>query len=253
VTVLLIDIGNTRIKWATWRDERLSRQKAQAHTSWTSADFEREVLSGLKRIERVLVVSVAGEIINQKVSESVQRTLNITPDFFVSERTVAGVTTRYFEPWRLGVDRFAAVIGAHFLAKKRPACVVDVGTAMTIDLVDGKGEHRGGAIIPGPELMVSSLLKNTNGIGQRAEGGAAGRTLFARETRAAIEQGASYAAAAAVDRSVKEARDAMRGTPHVFLTGGAANRIHPLMKSRHVSIPDLVLRGLAVSFGLRVK
>jgi len=253
VSALLIDIGNTRIKWAAWTDGRLSRQEATVHAKWTPMDFQRQVLQSARGVERILVVSVASDAVNSTVSEVALRTLKLTPEFFVSSRVVGGVTTRYFDPWRLGVDRFAAVIGAHARAKNRPVCVIDVGTAMTIDLVDGKGVHRGGAIVPGPELMVRGLLKNTSGIEVRAQGGASGRGLFARETSAAIEQGAAYAVAAVVDRAVIEARKTLRITPLVYLTGGAAKQIHPLMQVKPVSIPDLVLRGLAVSFGLRVK
>ena len=253
MTELLIDIGNTRIKWATLSNGRLSRQEATPHAKWTPMDFQRQVLQSAAGVQRILVASVASEAVNTTITEVALRTLKLTPEFFVSSRVVGGVTTRYFDPWRLGVDRFAAVIGARARAKNRAVCVVDVGTAMTIDLVDGKGLHRGGAIVPGPELMVKSLLKSTNGIEARAQGGASGRGLFARETSAAIEQGAAYAVAAVVDRAVIEARKTLRNTPLVYLTGGAAKQIHPLLMTTHVSIPDLVLRGLAVSFGLRVK
>lgn len=253
MTELLIDIGNTRIKWALLSNGKLSRQEATPHAKWTPMDFQRRVLQSAPGIERILVVSVASEVVNKTITEVAQRSLKLTPEFFVSARAVGGVTTRYFDPWRLGVDRFAAVIGAHARAKKRAACVIDAGTAITIDLVDSKGLHRGGAIVPGPELMVKSLLKNTTGIETRAHGGSRGKGVFARETSAAIEQGAAYAAAAVVDRAVIEARTALRNAPLVYLTGGAAKQIHPLLHSTHVSIPDLVLRGLAVSFGLRVK
>jgi pantothenate kinase type III len=101
--------------------------------------------------------------------------------------------------------------------------------------------------------MVKSLLKSTTGIEERARGGARGRGLFARETSAAIEQGAAYSVAAVVDRAVIEARKTLKNTPLVYLTGGGSKQIHPLLQTTHVSIPDLVLRGLAVSFGLRVK
>jgi type III pantothenate kinase len=253
VTELLIDIGNSRIKWAVLGDGRLSQQQATAHDKWTPMDFQRQVLQPARGVERILVVSVVSEKVNQVITEVAQRTLKLTPEYFVSARVVGGVTTRYFEPWRLGVDRFAAAIGGYARAKNRAVCVVDVGTAMTIDLVDKQGTHRGGAIVPGPELMVKSLLKSTTGIEVRAKGGSAGKALFARETSAAIEQGATFAAAAVVDRALIEARKTLRTTPIVYLTGGAAKRIHPLLQSAHVSIPDLVLRGLAVSFGLRVK
>jgi type III pantothenate kinase len=253
VTELLIDIGNTRIKWATLSNGRLSRQEATAHAKWTPMDFQRQVLQSAQGVQRILVVSVASEAVNTTITEVALRTLKLTPEFFVSSRLVGGVTTRYADPWRLGVDRFAAVIGAHARAKNKAVCIVDVGTAMTIDLVDSKGLHRGGAIVPGPDLMVKSLLKSTSGIEVRAQGGSSGRGLFARETSAAIEQGAWYAAAAVVDRAVIEARKTLRITPLLYLTGGASKQLHPLVQTTHVSIPDLVLRGLAVSFGLRVK
>jgi type III pantothenate kinase len=129
--------------------------------------------------------------------------------------------------------------------------VISVGTAMTLDLVDAKGRHRGGAIVPAPSLMVESLLSETHGIRRRAQGGSGGKQLFARSTRAAIAQGARYAAAAVADRAVLEARAVLGGRPLVLLTGGAADSIRPLIRSSHRHIPDLVLRGLAVIASVR--
>jgi type III pantothenate kinase len=119
---------------------------------------------------------------------------------------------------------------------------------MTIDLVDAKGHHQGGAIIPAPTLMVDTLLQNTNGIRRRAQGGGAGgNSLFGRSTRSAIVHGSRYAAAALIDRAVGEARALVRGRlPLVVLTGGGAPSVQSLLRSTSVSVPDLVLRGLAV-------
>jgi type III pantothenate kinase len=118
---------------------------------------------------------------------------------------------------------------------------------MTIDLVDGSGRHRGGAIVPGPALMVDSLLTQTNGIRRRATGGPSGlKSLFARTTRTAIEQGALYAAAAVIDRAIDEARGLLGSSPLVLLTGGGSAAIKPLVRNSAVCLPDLVLHGLAV-------
>jgi type III pantothenate kinase len=160
----------------------------------------------------------------------------------------------YEQPWRLGVDRFAAAIGAHALMPKRAVCIVDVGTATTIDLIDARGVHRGGAIVPGPDLMVESLLQDTSGIRRRAASAAsASRTLFARNTRAAVEQGARYAIAAALDRAVEEARRLLGTEPCLIVTGGAAASILKLIRRKHHLVPDLVLRGLAVAYDLMDK
>ncbi len=193
------------------------------------------------------MVSVAGTRVDRSLALAARRARAPVPEFVVSQRRAGGVTSGYVEPWRLGVDRFVAAIGAYHLARGRAVCVVGVGTAMTIDLVDAKGRHRGGAIIPAPTLMVDTLLKNTDGIRRRAQGGAAGgNSLFGRSTRAALVQGSRYAAAALIDRAVGEARALVRGgAPLLILTGGGAPSVKPLVRSACVSVPDLVLRGLA--------
>ena len=249
MNVLLIDIGNTRIKWARFDGKRVGRQHAAVHSGWGGEDYARRVIgSGRAALDRILVVSVAGPRANRSLTLAARRARVPAPEFVISRRRAGGVTSGYVEPWRLGVDRFVAAIGAHHLAKGKAVCVVGVGTAMTIDLVDAKGGHRGGAIIPAPTLMVDSLLNNTDGIRRRAQGGArGGSSLFGRSTRAAIMQGSRYAAAALIDRAVGEARALVPGrAPLVMLTGGGAASIQPLVQSTCVSVPDLVLRGLAV-------
>jgi type III pantothenate kinase len=247
VNVLLIDIGNTRIKWARFDGKRLGRQQAAVHSGWGGEDYARRVIGLGQSLDRILVVSVAGARANRSLTLAARRARAPAPEFVVSQRSAGGVTSGYVEPWRLGVDRFIAAIGAHHLAKGKAVCVVGVGTAMTVDLVDAKGRHRGGAIIPAPTLMVDSLLNNTDGIRRRAQGGArGGSSLFGRSTRAAIMQGSRYAAAALIDRAVGEARALVPGrAPLVMLTGGGASSIQPLVRSKCVSVPDLVLRGLA--------
>jgi type III pantothenate kinase len=246
VSVLLVDIGNSRIKWAVWSAGRLGRQRAATYGDWNARDFARALFTRPARLERILVASVAGRQVDRRFASAARRAAGIRPTFLNTVRRAGGVTTRYAEPWKLGVDRFAAVIGARSISGARAACVIDIGTAMTIDLVDARGVHRGGVIIPGPELMMASLLRQTSGIRSRAYGRAMGRAFFARSTLAAIGHGARFAAAAAIDRAVSEAHRELGSAPRVFLTGGAASEVQHLLRSRHLSVPDLVLRGLAV-------
>ena len=250
--MLLVDIGNTRIKWSVLRGDKLGRQKALEHAGLTARDLERQLFA-TRGITRVVAASVASVRLNRLLAATCRRKTGLTCEFVASARNAAGLTTRYKEPWRLGVDRFMAVIAAYHIARARGACVVDLGTAMTVDLVDPLGVHLGGAIIPGPELMVGSVLKNTVGIARRASGAAQAKGMFALDTRAAIEQGARYAAAAVIDRAVSEAQRVLQRTPLVLLTGGAAVQIEPLLHCSYVSVPDLVLRGVALRCGLPVK
>ncbi len=251
MSILLVDIGNTRVKWARLAGGRVGRQKAAVHEGWSGEDIARRVIGRVsgakaKRIDRIVVVSVASTRISRGFASESRRRLGVAPEFFASKRRVGGVTTLYSEPWRLGADRLAAVIGAYHVSKQRPVCVISVGTAMTLDLVDARGRHRGGAIVPAPSLMVGSLLSETHGIRRRARGGSGSSGLFARSTRAAIGQGARFAAAAVADRAVSEARSVLGKAPLVLLTGGAAIEIRKLIHSPHRHVPDLVLQGLAV-------
>ena len=292
-SALLVDIGNTRIKWARLQDGRLGRQFAEPFAGWKARDFAQRVFglpasgggsasgrragrssrAGRARaggdIDRVIVSSVAGSRVNEVFTDAARHAHGPKPEFVTSQRQAGGVSTAYVEPWRLGVDRFVMAIGAHRLAKGRAACVISIGTALTIDLVDARGRHRGGAIVPAPPLMVDSLLTRTVGIRRRAGGvdgsassgssgegvggdgqggGARGssRSIFARTTREAIEEGALLAAAAAVDRGIEEARRAVGHSPVVLLTGGGAGSVAPLIQRPYWSVPDLVLQGLAV-------
>jgi type III pantothenate kinase len=252
VSVLIVDIGNTRIKWALLRGARLGRQKALEHAGIAARDLARQLFA-TRGISRVIASSVAGTRLNRLVSATCRSRTGLSCEFVASARNAAGLITRYKEPWRLGVDRFMAVIAAYHMARARGACVVDLGTAMTVDLVDPLGVHLGGAIIPGPELMVGSVLRNTAGIARRASGAMMTKGLFALDTRAAISQGARYAAAAVIDRAVSEAQRVLQRTPLVLLTGGAAVQIESLLQCSYVSVPDLVLRGVALRSGLPVK
>ena len=246
---LLVDIGNTRIKWARLVNGQMGKQHAGANSGWTAREYAQRVIgrSWLPGEGRIVVASVAGDRVKRLLIAAARQAGAPPPEFVASQRRAAGITTEYIDPWRLGVDRFVAAIGAHHLASGQPVCVVSVGTAMTLDLVDGRGRHFGGAIVPGPALMVSSLLTQTNGIRRRALGGPRGITsLFARTTRTAIGQGALYAAAAIVDRAIEEAHVQVGSKPLVLLTGGASAAIKPLVRNTAVSLPDLILHGLAV-------
>lgn len=245
MSILLIDIGNTRVKWAKLANGKLRPQRAAAHVGWKLADFANHLFNAASGIENILVVSVAGARINRMLAAASRQRCGLAPRFIKTQRRSAGVTTQYQEPWRLGVDRFVAAIGAHHMMPGRAICVVDIGTAMTVDLIDERGVHRGGVIVPGPDLMIASLLKETIGIQRRARGAPVGRAFFARNTRAAIEQGARYAAAAVIDRAFKEAKDSLNIRPSLILTGGAAPSVRRLIRTPARLVPDLVLRGLA--------
>ena len=246
--LLLIDIGNTRIKWARADAHGLGELSAAVHANWTEQDFVQQVLDAGAKAERVVIANVGGNRVGDLVQAALLRHWQLQPQFMQSPSVGAGMRNAYPEPAKLGVDRWLAMLGGRSL-EAGPICVVSVGTAMTIDGVDASGRHLGGVIVPGPELMVSSLLKNTSEIAQRAATGRTQQQLFADNTLGAIQQGAVQALAALVDRSVETMRDQLGQAPALLLTGGASPRLRGAIRSPGREIPDLVLRGLLVAAG----
>lgn len=243
--LLLIDIGNTRIKWARLADGVMGEQTAAVHANWTREDFVQQILNTGTRTERVFIGNVGGTRMGDLAQAAIAGAWQVEPRFVHSPAAQAGLRNAYPEPGKLGVDRWLAMLGGRAL-EPRPLCVVSVGTAMTIDGLDARGQHLGGVIVPGPDLMVSSLLKNTSDIAQRAAGGQARDELFADNTLGAVQQGAVQALAALVERARETLRKQLGETPALLLTGGACRRIQAAIHAPSREIPDLVLRGLAV-------
>lgn len=249
MTTLLIDIGNTRVKWALLRGARLTPMRARAHAR--RAAVLRAVVDAAPRdVERVIAVCVAGATLERALGAAVRSRFGVRVELVRSARHTAGVRNGYRDIWRLGADRWVGVIAAHALARGRPALIANIGTALTLDAVTGTGRHLGGAIAPGPATMTASLLAGTHGIRRRARGAVSrapgSRALFARDTAHALESGARHAAAALIDRAVQNARAALGARPLLILTGGGGQQLRTYIESPVRVVPDLVLRGLAL-------
>ena len=242
--LLLFDIGNTRLKWAAFDGQVLGVQQAATHVQWSDDAFVRSAIERLPRPDRVLVSNVGGEVIADRLRRLATDAWKVQPEFVVSTATACGVRNAYDVPGNLGVDRWLAVIAAH-AREKRLTCIVSFGTAMTIDGVDASGQHLGGVIVPGPDLMVNSLLQNTSEIASRARNGKVEAALFAGNTLGAIRQGAAHALAALVERAVESMRTSARAEPKLLIGGGAAAVVEGLIRVPHEIVHDLVLQGLA--------
>lgn len=242
--ILLIDIGNTRLKWAELRDGVLSAQSAVPHARVDRNVLLEQMLATVHRPTRVLISNVGGRDILEACVAAIRARWSIEAETIVSTARAAGVTNAYREPAKLGVDRWLAIIAAH-ARQEGSACVVSVGTAMTIDGVDAAGQHLGGVIVPGPQLMVSSLLHSTSDIAERMTEADTTRAVFGDHTNAAVMQGCAHALAGLVDRALAEMRQRLGSDPALLLTGGGAQVIAPLV-GPHELVPDLVLRGLAI-------
>ncbi len=267
--LLLIDAGNTRVKWALAEQTATRQARAVAFEARGVIELAelrrsdaplRRLLRPLRSDTRVLACNVAGLAFETHLRRIARRVGLPAPRFVRSARRAAGVVNSYEQPWRLGTDRWVALVGAHRAWPRRALCLVGIGSALTVDLLDREGRHRGGCIVPGPQMMIESLLRDTAGIRRRARLGShaviaqalrrASRervgALFARDTRAALLEGARHACAALIERAARQARAALRGRVELVIAGGAAETIIPLLYVRHRREDDLVLRGLFV-------
>ena len=243
--ILLVDLGNSRVKWASLDGAVRSPAQAAAWSGW-SADDWRSNLFGARCVERVVACSVAPAAAVAALRDAARRQCGVEVEFFVAVPQSAGVVNGYEQPAQLGADRWAAVIGA-FHDRAVDTCVVNVGTALTIDVVTMTGRHLGGLIVPGLELMVDALHVRTGDLAQRsAASPARTRTSLATDTRSAIENGCELALASLVDRECARLTRELGHAPRLLLSGGGADRVRAWLETPSEHVPDLVLRGLAV-------
>lgn len=246
MSALLMDVGNSRIKWGVSDDDGIRRtghisQKRIAEQGLAA------LTSRLPRgVDTVFVSNVAGQSFATRLSGVVGMHCGVDVHFARSEREACGVTSSYRQPRRLGVDRWVAMVGAW--AEFATAClVVDAGTAVTIDALNASGRHLGGQIIPGVGLMAASLARETSdlpSVQRKASGHGGDMALFANTTAAAIGQGALNAVVGAIERAARVLRANGR-EPVVILTGGDASRILSSLDDAAEHRPHLVLQGLA--------
>ena len=241
---LLVDIGNTRLKWML--SQGLGHT-GQALVRTADMSLQLDLAWGdIPPPQWVVATSVAGAATERDVRQWVQRRWPVTHLHFVVAAAAGwGVKNNYREPARLGSDRWAALIGARHLTQG-PVCVVDCGTAVTIDALNAVGEFIGGVILPGLVLARQSLRAGAAGITE-IEGD--DTQCFARTTADAVAAGTLYGLVGAVERIVAELGAGLGKDMQVLLTGGDGPRLASHLQGRGtfplLSVPDLVLKGLA--------
>ena len=241
---LLVDIGNTRIKWALQKDDEWISGEPLVRGGKAFKDIARPAWKELETPERVIVSNVAGPEFEKSVRTWVRRRWKIQPEFLHSQAEQCGVTNAYRQPERLGNDRWAALIAAHARCRV-PVVVLACGTAITVDAMTAAGRHLGGLIAPGINLMISSLCERTADIDMQAEH-ADDIVLLAASTESAVLGGSLYTAVSLLERVSAELCAELGRHTRVLLTGGDGERLLPLLQGKPEYDPELVLKGLAV-------
>ena len=246
---LLIDMGNTRLKWA-----RSHRFPTDCDTSaipgshqiitgqpLLNTEINRQALIDAWKVipppRQIAVACVSANRLLELV-QSVAFELWLDVDITVAKSQVQalGLTNAYQQPEKLGVDRWLSLVAA-WQQYRKPVCIVDCGTAITVDLIDADGKHQGGLISPGLTLMKKSLGLGTEALPYSEASYTPGPANF---TEAAIYSGTLAAAVGLVEHVLAKQPE----NTQLVLTGGDAELIAGQLDAAFIVDPDLVLRGL---------
>lgn len=249
--LLLVDAGNTRIKWALADGAVASgpglgawlASGAVAHAALEQLPAAWRAAAAGRPITGALLSNVAGAALGQRL----QMVLPALPAgalrWFASLPQLAGLRNGYRNPAQLGCDRFAAAIGARALLPGQAVIVANCGTATTIDAISADGVFLGGMILPGLDLMASSLARNT---AQLPHTGAPRRLPdgFADNTDDAIQSGCLAAQAGAIERA-----HAAHRAVQCIVSGGAGASVAPALRVACRVVENIVLVGLQAAAG----
>jgi len=259
---LLVDVGNSRIKWnRAVADSDQTQQPASAF-AW-DLELLPTLLDNnwgpLQQVTRISIANVAGEKVQDALSQWCADHWGITPQFAATTQQFGDVKNGYDDYQSLGIDRWLAIIAAHHLYPAFANIIIDCGSAITVDVVLNTGEHLPGPIIFGQQNMIETLLSKTDlAKYMKAEDGVESDQkvpqAIVRDTKSAILSGAKFATTKALEAIVGDVEAQLPQSSNINLlaTGGAAQGVMALStlstRKDYLYEPDLVLKGLARFF-----
>ena len=238
---LLIDQGNTRVKWILASNGEINEKSAG---QGNFAAFKRACRhEAFVEPDKVLFSSVAGSEDTQALAAFCESQWGLDTQMLVSAEQRGGVINAYRDPETLGVDRWLAIVGA-VARYGKPVVIWDLGTAATLDAVDETGQHLGGMIHPGPATMLESLDRGTE---LRVPANLENSVVAAgRSTASCIRNGVYAAQLGALNQFLRKVSEQMGREPVLVVTGGAATWIAPMLDFEYIHDPWLVFRGMLV-------
>jgi type III pantothenate kinase len=242
--ILELDLGNTRAKWRIVKEPcEIVAQGVANLLDWLEGRFPEVWSSG---VERSRIASVLSPETENELIAKMQSHLSISSRIATSTSSCCGVINAYENPERLGVDRWLALIAAYKMLGKA-VLVIDIGTALKIDVVNDTGHHLGGYIIPGASLMEHALLDGTDRV-RYESGQSIESVMLGRDTRACVQHGITAALVGAVLVANAQCQAVLGKQPLLVITGGLAAQLKECLKGagiRDINLKaDLVLDGL---------
>lgn len=246
---LLVDIGNTRIKWA-FHDGRLGPVSALVHQGENPEFIAARLWEEVERPAALLMACVANAALSGALSRWAWQRWALQSTCLIATAECLGLKNAYAEPARLGVDRWLAMIAA-FRRVGGAVIVLDCGSAITLDAVTAAGAHLGGIIVPGPEMLWRCFYSSAAVVATEEMAFAA--NPFGRSTGQAVGGGALLAARGGVELSIRRMKAVLGENTPVLVTGGGVERmVGERMEegaAGWIACPDLVLEGIALVGG----
>lgn len=243
--ILLVDIGNTRIKWAYMSNGTFEYGGALIYAHDNFLTLLSSIWAFIEVPERIIVSNVAGDKIARLLYQWNSEHLQSKIQFATTKKQELGVTNAYTNPEQFGIDRWMSML-AIWQEYQTKFCLVDCGSAITFDAVDGQGKHLGGLILPGIDLMQTTLIEKLPGCQQAELNKRLQNSLLANNTFHAMSGGCLYAAVAFIDQLTSDISEELGDPMQCIITGGSAQKILPLLQFDYRYKPHLVLKGLAL-------
>ncbi len=241
---LLIDIGNSAVKWVLKEGSQLSRFSRELYRNNLQANLFKNFPAARLTLESIYIASVASHETEAFFSDHLVQRYGLKPVFLTTQARFHGVINAYTHPDQLGIDRWLAIIAA-YQQVRGAVLVVNCGTAVTIDAVNGTGKHLGGLILPGVFTMWEGLNANARITTKVERGDLDQLNIFATDTDTAVTQGPLIAIVATIEKVLSKLRaDEQQIT--CILTGGDASKLQALLNEKTVLSPHLVLEGLSL-------
>lgn len=244
--ILLLDVGNTRIKWASVRNGRWLQS---GHVAMNKAAYLAEQWQGLPRPSQIVGCYVAGETVVHHLEMLAKASFSLPISWLQVTSNCCGVTNGYKNIGKpgeyvstLGADRWASLIAVHH---RYPGhhIVVNVGTAMTVDALTANGEFLGGMIVPGVRLMQLALNTNT----ARLPYANGQYEPFPKTTTDAIYTGILSALSSTIETMAKRlAEHYLISEIRCVISGGDAKLVSPYLSYPYQLVDELVLCGLTI-------
>lgn len=243
--ILEIDAGNTRIKWRLLEYAKTQKEKISSGVELVQAGVNElpeafcKHLQELRKdgIKKICVSNVRGKNFENALAAFCEKHFSIKLDFALVSPEKDGLINAYQDFNALGVDRWLAMLAAYHSAQSA-VCVVDCGSAITIDLISASGQHEGGFIVPGLQMMQRSLDEQTVNLHYQPE--SISNIEPGINTAIAINHGVLNMALGMLEKVKNEWGE----DRHWYLCGGDSAILSPFIKWKHIVKPELVMNGL---------